>query len=528
MPLNDRIFKLRTAVKMTREQFAEEFGVSRQTILKWENGTSYPELSKLIYISRRFDISLDSLILDRNMRMIEEFKGNYGKKTISPNYSNMHFWESYSSAIIDEYRQSVDEGLDIEEYKDIFFDISKLPQGAIKKKFGDVIFEIITEAKKRENYKYNEPSTLEEIKALSKPYNIGKKLDTDRLESKINGAWVGRVCGCMLGKSVEGIHTDELIPLLKNSGNYPMHRYILKSDIDAVDASKFKYDLINRPYADTIDGMPPDDDTNYTVLAQQIIDDYGFDFTPLNVLEAWVKYQPKEAYCTAERVAFCNFIKGYEPPCSAIYKNPYREWIGAQIRTDYYGYINPGNPEAAADMAWRDASISHIKNGIYGAMFVAAALSTAAITDNIEDIILSGLAHVPHTSRFYEDVMQVVNGYKNGISCKECFENIHEKYDEYTGYGWCHTNPNAMITVASLLYGEGNYGKSICMAVETGFDTDCNGATVGSIFGMAHGIESIPEYWQRPIKDKLQTSIFGVGTVSISERVAKTLTQMRK
>lgn len=75
----------------------------------------------------------------------------------------------------------------------------------------------------------------------------------------------------MLGKSVEGIHTDELIPLLKNSDNYPMHRYILKSDIDAVDASKFKYDLINRPYADTIDGMPPDDDTNYTVLAQQII-----------------------------------------------------------------------------------------------------------------------------------------------------------------------------------------------------------------------------------------------------------------
>lgn len=78
-----------------------------------------------------------------------------------------------------------------------------------------------------------------------------------------------------------------------------------------------------------------------------------------------------------------------------------------------------------------------------------------------------------------------------------------------------------MITVASLLYGEGNYGKSICMAVETGFDTDCNGATVGSIFGMAHGIESIPEYWQRPINDKLQTSIFGVGTVSISERVSK-------
>lgn len=107
MPLNDRIYKLRTAVKMTREQFAEEFGVSRQTVLKWENGTSYPELSKLIDISRRFDIFFGFSDLRQKYANDRRFKGNYGKKTISPNYSNMHFWESYSSAIIDEHRQSV-------------------------------------------------------------------------------------------------------------------------------------------------------------------------------------------------------------------------------------------------------------------------------------------------------------------------------------------------------------------------------------------------------------------------------------
>ena len=107
-------------------------------------------------------------------------------------------------------------------------------------------------------------------------------------------------------------------------------------------------------------------------MSEQVIEKYGRDFTPFDVSRAWLAYQPKDAYCTAERVAFCNFVKGFEPPESAIYKNPYREWIGAQIRADYFGYINPGNPELAAEMAWRDASISHTKNGIYGEMFVAA------------------------------------------------------------------------------------------------------------------------------------------------------------
>ena len=523
MPLKDRIFSLRTSANMTREQFADAFGVSRQSVMKWENGTSYPEIPKLIEISKRFDISLDALILDRDMRAVEEI---HSRKDVTPNYANMHIWEQYTSAITEEYRQAVDEGLDIEAYKDIFASIAKLPQGAIKEEFGDIIFEIITEAKIREDYPYIEPSALEEIRALRKPYSMDKARSQTPLEQKIQGAWVGRVCGCLLGKCVECIHTDELIPLLKNSNNYPMHRYILKSDIDRIDVTKYQYGLMNRPYADTVDGMPVDDDTNYTVLAQKIIDDFGRDFTPQNVLQAWIRYQSKEAYCTAERVAFCNYIKGYEPPCSAIYKNPYREWIGAQIRADYYGYINPGNPELAAEMAWRAASISHVKNGIYGAMFVAAALAAAAVTDSVMDIILSGLAQIPHTSRFYEDVMSVIDGYRNGVSKESCFSRIHEKYDEYTTYGWCHTIPNAMIVVASLLYGNRDYGKSICMAVETGFDTDCNGATVGSILGMANGLAGIPKYWQEPIHDKLHTSIFGVGTVQISEMAEKTMSQI--
>ena len=113
--------------------------------------------------------------------------------------------------------------------------------------------------------------------------------------------------------------------------------------------------------------------------------------------------------------------------------------------------------------------------------------------------------------------------YKNGMTKEKAFEKIHEEYNESTTHCWCHTISNALIVVTSLLYGDGNFAESICMAVETGYDTDCNGATVGSIVGMMKGIENIPEYWTKPFSDKLNTTIFGVGTVSIRECADKTM-----
>jgi ADP-ribosylglycohydrolase len=159
-------------------------------------------------------------------------------------------------------------------------------------------------------------------------------------------------------------------------------------------------------------------------------------------------------------------------------------------------------------------------------MWVAAMIAVAANTDDVEKIILGGLAEIPNTSRLYESIISIIESYKSGISQKECFNIIHKKYDEHSAHGWCHTISNAMIVAASLLYGKGDFSRSICMAVEAGFDTDCNGATVGSILGMANGEHSIPSCWTEPINETLYTSIFGVGTVKISDCVEKTLNHL--
>lgn len=441
---------------------------------------------------------------------------------ISPDYKEIDGWELYDADLPVEYTQCLDEGLDVAPYKSLFEAVAALPSGEIKTEFGNALFKLVGTLKTVDGYKYDEPSELQDIKKLQGDVPYLPDLNEAAFPDKVYGAWLGRICGCLLGKTVEGIRTDELVPFLKETGNLPMQRYILKSDISDEIADKYRFGFKHSVYADEINGMVPDDDTNYTVIGQLIIDKYGRDFTAKDVAKAWLELQAKKAYCTAERVAYKNFTNGIMPPFSAVYKNPYREFIGAQIRADYWGYINPGAPEKAADMAYRDASISHIKNGIYGEMMIAAMLSTAAVTDELELIITTGLSQIPHTSRLFEAVSEVLHRFKNGDTKESVFNYIHTLYDEHTSYGWCHTIPNAMIVTASLLYGNKDFRASVCAAVETGFDTDCNAATVGSILGMALGKASIPADFSTPICDTLKTTIFGVGTVKISDCAKKT------
>ncbi len=443
-------------------------------------------------------------------------------------YNHTEGFNRYASDIMAEYNQSVEEGLDIENQKPLFESVAAMENGAEKTRMSDLIFETVMNAKIRADYKYDEPNELEKIRSLCKPYCFSSDMpDKETLRNKLLGAWTGRACGCLLGKPVECIRTDELIPFLKETGNYPMHRYILSTDVTDEICSHYRFSLKNKDYGDTTDGMPVDDDTNYVVLAQKIIEDSGRSFTSDDVGKAWLKYQSVYSYFTAERIAYVNLINCLEVPATAMYKNVCREWIGAQIRGDYFGYINPGKPEEAAKMAFKDARLSHVKNGIYGEMFVSAMIACAAVTDNIEDIILGGLAQIPCTSRLYESVVKIYNDYKNGVNLDECFNYIHSAYDEHTDHGWCHTISNAMIVVAALLYGEGDFGKSICTAVGMAFDTDCNGATVGSILGMRGGIDCIDSYWKKPINGKIHTSIFGVGTADIEKAIDKTLEHIK-
>jgi len=525
MELNTTIAQLRARANLSQEQFAELLGVSRQSVQKWESGASAPELDKLIRIAKHFDISLDTLILGTDNRAQETLTWY---KDIQPQYETQDEWDEFTSDLMTEYRQCEEEGLDIAPYRNLFSAVSLMPKGEMKKKFADLLYEITTQVSTRPDYPYIEPSDLEGIFRLRNGETYAGTVPSDEiLEKKVHGAWMGRICGCLLGHAVECIKTNELIPFLKETGNYPMHRFILRSDLTDDILNRYNFRFAGRVHADTIaatgEGMKADDDTNYTVLSQLIIEKYGRDFTSWDLSRAWLQRQPIWVYCTGERLTAYNFLRGYAPPASASYKNPYREWIGAQIRGDYWGYINPGDPETAAEMAYRDACVSHIKNGIYGEMFVSAMLAHAAVCSDLMEIIRCGLSQIPTTSRFYEAVDKLLKDYSSGMREAECFAAIHRRYDEHDQHEWCHVISNALVVVACLLYGGGDYSRSICMAVETGFDTDCNAATVGSILGMAYGLDIIDRKWTDPIQNKLRSAVWNRNVVYVTDCVEKTM-----
>ncbi len=443
--------------------------------------------------------------------------------------SLLNSWELYSSSLLVEYQQSLEEGKDVESYRALVECVDRLPLSQEKEDLADAIFRLIYAAPQRADYPYTEPSNLEEIRELRDGYVVcGARPDDETIKKKLTGAWEGRVIGCMLGKPLEGVHTPHIQAFFKATGNWPIRRYA--NSVDNTTELQLSNDVgkklaLTGWYTDLISYAPFDDDTNYTVLAAQILEKYGRNFTPDDVRKSWELLQPKTSYCTAERVAVRNFNLGYFPPDSAVYKNPYREWIGAQIRGDYFGYINPGDPETAAEMAWRDASISHVKNGIYGEMFIAAAIAAAAVTEDKKTVLRAGLGQIPKTSRLYEAVSKVIDLWENGVNVNEFFADLHSRWNEYNPHDWCHTISNAEIVSACLLFCEG-FDSSIGTAVEQGFDTDCNGATVGSIFGMLRGSDAIDKKWLIPINGTVDTTITGVGRTTVEGLVEQMFQHM--
>lgn len=342
------------------------------------------------------------------------------------------------------------------------------------------------------------------------------------LGDRLRSAWVGRAVGCILGKPVEKIPRAGIEEILRATGRWPLDRWFTAVGLDPETAARWPWNRASRPTSleENIDGAPEDDDLNYTIMALRVLEQHGAEFTPDDVAQGWLLDLPAGRAFTAERVAYRNLLDGISPPLTARVRNPFREWIGAQIRTDLYGWVNPGDPVRAAEWAWRDAAVSHTRNGLYGAMFVAAMASEAVMGSDIETVLDVGSSVVPPQSRMASAIRL---GRELASTTTEPTHAYAALEAEFAGLHWVHSLNNTALAAYALSAGAGSFDRSICLAVMGGWDTDSTGATVGAVAGAVAGPGGIAARWTDPLHDRLSTTIPGADGSSFGDLAARTL-----
>ena len=364
------------------------------------------------------------------------------------------------------------------------------------------------------SFPFEEPSELDAIRALRPdgPRRMDLGAAEDAVGDRIHGAWLGRAAGCSLGKPVEGWPRKRIDDYLESTGALPLDDYIPYTE-GAISPR------LKSSTRDNIEFMARDDDMDYPILGLLALEQHGADLTSRNMANTWLGRMPFQLLYTAENVAYRNFVNRLWPPDSAVWRNPFREWIGAQIRADIFGYVTPGWPEKAAELAYRDASISHVKNGIYGEMFVAAMLAAAFVESDIEQVVQIGLSEIPRNCRLAEAVHDTLAWCREFADWEQVWDRIHGKYGHYSGV---HTINNAALVVMGLFFGANDYERGIVITVRGGWDTDCTGATVGSILGAKFGAGALPEKWVGVLNDRLMSCVRDCNDNRISELAART------
>jgi ADP-ribosylglycohydrolase len=240
----------------------------------------------------------------------------------------------------------------------------------------------------------------------------------------------------------------------------------------------------------------------------------------------WLKYVPVN--WNEYGVGKANMRTGLMPPVSGEFNND--KWKcsnGAWIRSEIWACLFPGNPMMASEMAREDACVDHgMAEGTYAEIFTASLESAAFLESDRDSLISFGLSMIPSGCRVALAVRTAIKAKEEGKDWKEARMAVIKNTEDM---GWFQAPRNVAFTMIGWLYGDGDFGKSVCIAVSCGDDTDCTGATLGSIFGIIGGIKAIPEKWRKPVGNKIATvAISGFKAPSTLDELTDSTVAMTK
>jgi len=379
----------------------------------------------------------------------------------------------------------------------------------------------------REDWPYVEPAAWEDVRAEMDPKRATDPvvtLDGDEAAARVREGFLVSVCGCELGKPLE---ISESLAFLREKlssvGEWPITDYITERAMAACGKAHPSAAVTTREH---LTYVVPDDDINYTLLGMLNLEHHGRDFTLRQLADLWIRHLSPGWTFGPERVVLARMTAasmGWEdndPAAWAGYLNPRDEWCGAMIRADAYGFACVGDPALAAELAFRDASLTHRRTGVYGTMFAAAAIAAAACTDDPLEVFEIASEYIPQRSRLYEVIRKGLDVVSASTDFMEAYDKINGLYGQF---GHCRIFMESATLINTLRFAADS-GDGICRQVMQGNDTDSYGCTAGSILGVFFGPGHLEPRWPAPFRDTLRTSLAAFDETSLTaaaDRIAR-------
>jgi hypothetical protein len=371
-----------------------------------------------------------------------------------------------------EMLERMKQGYDVEE---LFAELENLPDSY------DALMSLAERLKSapiRAGWQYVEPDGLDEIMAECDPFrNTGRMavISPGEASNRAKAAFMASVCGCILGKPLEQPPYGTLSDIRQaamEAGEWPIRDYFTERMLEC-------WGRRNPSWVETVRGriahVAADDDINYSICGMLLLEQHGVEFTHDHLRQLWIENLPIYMCWGPERTillksGIASMTPGlpYDIETWPDIFNPGQEWCGAAIRADAYGYACPGYPELAARLAWKDASFTHRKTGVYATMFAAAAIASAFVVDDVMGIFESALKYVPQRSRFFAQISEALDLVRTARTFDEGYSLVHNRFSEY---GPCRIIQEMGTVINSLRFAQDSE-DCIALQVAQGNDTD--------------------------------------------------------
>lgn len=325
-------------------------------------------------------------------------------------------------------------------------------------------------------------------------------LNKKDLQDKIMGGWAGQLIGCTFGGPTEFRHRSTFL-----------HDY---KPIDwNADLMEYFYDHGPGLY----------DDIYMDLTFVQVFEEKGLDAPAAEFAKAFANAE--YSLWHANMAARYNILNGIMPPESGHWLfNPHSEDIDFQIEADFAGLMSPGMVNTSSEISDKIGHIMNYGDGWYGGVYVAAMYALAFVSDDIHYVVNEALKTIPKQSQYYQCMRDVIKWSKKyPDNWKMTWFLTQEKWGEDIGCpdGVFNTfNIDAKINsawiVLGLLYGDGDFGKTVSISTRAGDDSDCNPASSGGILGCMIGYKNIPDFWKQGI-DRVENRNFKYTTMSLTD-----------